>query len=163
VREFGRAVGILVAIAAVGAGSLYVALPPNETAAQGPADPIRKVRRPVVRFLRKLGIGEGERFDVWHRYRQVASSEYRRAPVYRGLFWRVGDRVSLRYSEDAGRVVRLCYVERGRTLVAAEAAGGEVSGFIPREATAFWTETTDGNGTVHTIDGWGDVAGFCPD
>jgi hypothetical protein len=153
----GRAFLVLVTAAVVSGGSLYVALPPG-----GP-DPIRAVRRPVMRFLRKLGVCAGQCGPRWQCAKQ---SSIRRETAYRGLFWSAGERVTCRYWGGERRALRLCYVANGKRHVAAETTGDgallEVAGLVPKCATGYWTEETGPDGVVRALDGWGDVEGFWP-
>lgn len=114
-RRWGRRiayglVGIAVAIAV-----LYVAVPPAKTEADGPADPILWIRRPVVKGLHHVGIlpraffgpddwiptagdseswsGEGKAFETADAATRVT---WESRPVYRGLLWRTGMRFTVK-------------------------------------------------------------------
>jgi hypothetical protein len=110
-RRWGRRIAYgLVGLGVVLAG-LYVALPPAKTEAEGAADPILWIRKPVVKGLHHLGIvprsflgpddwipssagsetwaGEGKTFETADAATRV-TWEYQ--PVYRGVFWRAGMR-----------------------------------------------------------------------
>jgi hypothetical protein len=179
VKEIGRALLILAGVASIGVGVLYLAVPPNETAEEGAADPIRRVRRPVVRLLRRLGFGvdRGLRSgsSTWGPEGTVdGGMQWKRETVYRGLFWPVGSRVTVRYfstGPSPRRALRLCYVGHGERAVAAEATpangllspdgrDGRVTGFIPAAATGVWTEEEDLAGAVHGLNGTGDIDRF---
>lgn len=181
------AVGFVVAFVV---GVIHVAVPPNESAEEGSADRFLFVRRPVIKALHAVGfldqrsarsclpsvsdqtttegLPTGEELPV-------CELEVNREPVYRGLLWKVGRRITyrLRYFREwreNWRAVRLCYAVSGRRFVAAENTtlepGGqlaEVSGFVPSSARGFWVEYTDDKGEVHGLNGWGDIDPFWPD
>lgn len=161
------AVGLALAIAT---GILYFAVPANETVEQGPADPLLWARRPLIRTLKAAGL---LKFDERFPNPYLPSASARTEPVYRGLLWPVGLRVTRRvrlYEGDPGslRSIRLCYAVGGERFVAAEndkpgERSGEVSGFVPRSARGYWTERTDEKGEVHAVWGCGDVDPFWRD
>lgn len=176
-----RTLVVIAVVAMTVAGGLYVALPGNLAAADGPADPIRCLRRPVMRVLRKLGLAAGDqhhthtewgRKDADGRFDRDGGMDLHRETVYRGLFWPVGQRVTCSYFGEeprAWRALRLCYAMDGQRFVAGErtienglhqCGYAEVRGFIPCGATGFWTEETDGSGGVHGLDGSGEVDPF---
>jgi hypothetical protein len=145
---------------------LYVALPANETADEGPADPILGIRRPVVRALDALGILKfDERFP--NCYLPCPGWE----PVYRGLFRPVGWRITWRVTDhnDVGmRSVRLCYAVGSERFVAAtndrpEGRSVDITGFIPLDARGIWTEMTSVDGRILSVNGSGDVDPFWRD
>lgn len=175
-------------VVAVAVGVLYLAVQSNKTAEQGPADPILSVRRPIIKALIWAGIVEGPGWFSGHPYLPTVGgsdtsekgpagedipSEMRieMEPVYRGLLWPVGDRVTYRLRllgeyRETWRAVRLCYNIDGQRFVAAEDAtpdpGGqlaEVSGYVPRSARGYWVERTDDKGELR-YDGWGDTVPF---
>jgi hypothetical protein len=163
----------------------YLVVPANEIAAEGPADPLLSIRRPVIKALIWAGIlsGPGLFFDrfpylptrggyEWSKpgsageYIPTGKVEVTKEPVYRGLLWPVGHRITYcRTTPAAGDgycAVRLCYVEGSRTVVAAEspyagpdARRSEVSGFVPSSARGFWVDCANDKGDVRT-DAWGD-------
>jgi len=172
---------ILGLVLAAPVGVMYLAVPPNEKPEDGPADPIPGLRRPVLVALRAMGIvdrparcfsgseswkegPDGERL-------RLCKMEIEREPVYRGIFWRVGSRITYRktYSDDLRcewQALRLCYTEGGKKFVAGEgtvkngmlAQGGQcnsVHGYVPRSARGYWVEGVDEQGKVHCQDGWG--------
>lgn len=172
---------------AVVVGILHVAFPPNETAEEGCADPFLFVRRPVLKALEALpllgfrakrclpSVGESMVTEVLPTDERlpVCNMEVQREPVYRGLVWKVGRRITyrLRYfreHDEAWRAVRLCYAVGGERFVAAENTTpqpdlAEVSGFVPSEDRGFWVEYTDDKGEVHGLNGWGDTDPFWRD
>lgn len=168
-------------------GVLYVVVPPNETSAEGRADPILFLRRPVVRALIWTGALKGPGLFV-DRYPHLPTTggyewsgpktdprgedvqdgkvEVLKEPVYRGLLWLVGHRITYRRIQhgapDGYCVIRLGYVAGSRRVVAAEnpspdpaAPRSEVSGFVPLAARGFWVECSDGKGNTRS-DEWGD-------
>jgi hypothetical protein len=156
-----------VVVGAAAVGVLYLAVPANETAAEGPADPILGIRRPVVRALEFLGILKfDERFP-----NPYLPCGRRTEPVYRGLFWPVGHRVTRRVTDhnDLGmRSARLCYAAGNERFVAAEdesPAGRSVvlTGYVPLEARGYWTEITSADGRVLSVNGSGDIDPFWRD
>jgi hypothetical protein len=180
VRTVAGAV-IAVALALV-TGVLHVAVPPNETAEEGAADPILFLRRPVLRFLcwATPGWFRERPYLPWDSVVQgfergpggedvlMVSDEIEREPVYRGLFWRVGARMTYRLRHfgehhEVWRALRLCYAEGDRKFVAGEDRTpdpdgqlDEVTGFVPGAARAHWVEGTDERGDVRCISAWGD-------
>lgn len=168
------AIGV-VAVALAVAG-LYLALPANETETQGAADPILGLRRQAIGLLRAIGLVEGPVgfFDTDPWLPSAGGSEWMRPgtkdivaarlsrlaePVYRGLLWVVGDRVTVRMEEFEEperdvRLLRLGYVRDGRKLIAGEArfeAGARdrrVSGFVPRASAGYFAEEVDAAGDV---------------
>jgi hypothetical protein len=163
-RAVGRVAACVCALALVVA-ILHVALPANKAADEGPADPILEIRRPVVRALRLLGI---LRFDERFTNKYLPTPSGRTEPVYRGLFWHVGWRITRRVTDhnDLGmRSARLCYAIGDTRFVAAEdedPAGRsvELTGFVPLEARGYWSEITGADGAVHPVNGCGDVDPF---
>jgi len=179
-------VGFLLALA-LAVGVLYVAAPANETAEDGLADSILWLRRPVIRALVRAGIVEGPGLFGGHPWlptvggletskdgpagEQILTSEMRIEiePVYRGLLWPVGDRITCRQTlfddfHETWRSLRLCYAVGAERFVAAETrtpetAGqpAEVSGFIPRSARGYWVERSDETGEMQWMDGWGET------
>jgi hypothetical protein len=136
-------VGIFAFALAVPVGVLYLAVPPNETPEEGPADPILGLRRAALIPLEALGIIDGPGwFSGWYLptvggseiYEGGADDEkgtllYRMEielePVYRGLFFQAGNRVKYRATEfdderNHWKVLRLCYTEDGERFVAGE-------------------------------------------
>ena len=111
-RRWGRRVAYGLIALAVVVGVLYVAMPPAKTAAEGVADPILWIRKPIVKGLHHVGIlprsffgpddwipssassetwGDAKTFDDAKAATRV-TWEYQ--PVYRGVFWRVGMRAT---------------------------------------------------------------------
>jgi len=178
------AVGFALALAV---GVVHLAVPPNETAEEGCADPFLFVRRPVLKALEALpllrfrakpylpSVGESMVTEVLPTGEKlpVCNMEVQREPVYRGLAWKVGRRITyrLRYfreHDEDWRAVRLCYVVGGERFVAGENTApeanlAEVSGFVPSSDRGVWVEYTDGNGEVHGLNGWGHVDPFWRD
>jgi hypothetical protein len=157
--------GSVLALAA-GALVLYVALPANEQADEGPADPILHIRRPVVRALKFLKI---LKFD--ERFVNPYLPTGREEPVYRGIFWPVGWRMTRRVTDHNGlgmRSARLCYAVGSERFVAAEdesprGPSVELTGFIPLSARGYWTEMTSEDGRVLSVNGSGDIDPFWRD
>lgn len=187
-RRFGPAVAILAFVLAAPVGVLYLAVPPNETAEEGPADPIRGLRRPVLVALRALGlvdppggwfcgseVYDGEGDDSVLLFRMELDKE----PVYRGLFFRVGHRVAYKTTDftderDHWQVLRLCYAVSGKKFVAGEGTpqngmvdpdgrNHSVRGYVPCSADGFWVEGVDQNGKLRTPHAWGHVEEFWRD
>jgi hypothetical protein len=184
----GSVLGVGLALV-VGVGALHVAMPPNETAAEGAADPFLFVRGPVVKVLDAVGLldwtresclpsvsSAGTTFRVLPTGEKlpVCEQEVRREPVYRGLLLQVGRRITFRlkyFGEEWGaewRTVRLCYAVGPRRFVAAESPSpdrqlAEVSGFVPNAARGTWVEFTDHKGDVHSLSAWGDFDPFWRD
>lgn len=160
-------VGVALAFAV---GTLYFVVPANEKRDEGPADPILRLRRPMVKALKAVGI---LRFDERFQNPYLPTPSCGTEPVYRGLLWPVGYRVTRRvrlYEGDPGILcsIRLCYAVGSRRFVAAEnntpgERCGEVVGFVPLSARGYWTERTDENGEVHSVSGHGDVDPFWRD
>lgn len=156
--------GSILAVA-VAALALYVAFPANETADEGPADPILGIRRPVVRALKFLRI---LKFDERFANRYLPTPSGRTEPVYRGLLWPVGWRITRRVTDhdDLGmRSARLCYAVDNTRFVAAEdddprGPSVELTGFIPLSARGYWTEMTSEDGRVLSVNGSGDIDPF---
>jgi hypothetical protein len=160
----------------IAAGVLYFAFPANETEADGPADPILNARRDALGVLRKIGLVRKRFFlehDPWlpSAYGSRWMDEEKRVtarvsrvsePVYRGLFWRVGERVSVRMEEFREpyrdmRVLRLGYVADGRRFIAGESrfeAGArafEVTGFVPAGTEGYFAEEVDAAGETRIL------------
>jgi len=159
------ALGIAVALSVAG-GILYFAVPANRMAEDGPADPILGVRRPVVRALQAVGILKfDERFP--NPYLPTCSWQ----PVYRGVFWPVGWRVTKRvtdYNDVGMRSARLCYAVGSERFVAVENENAEgpsvdLTGFVPLSARGVWTEITGADGRVRCVQGSGHVDPFWRD
>lgn len=189
-KRLGLAVAIVAFVLAAPVGVLYVAVPPNETPQEGPADPILGLRRTVLLTLQATGLVHGPTFfDGWY-LPTVGGSEIRdggvdeegallwrmeieREPVYRGVFWRVGYRITYRTTEfgderNHWQVLRLCYAEDGRRFVAGEGTlekGRDhlVKGYVPCSADGYWVEAVDKRGDVHSQHGWGDVREYWRD
>ena len=193
-RRLIRLLGILVAVVALTVVGLYVLVPENETPEDGSADPVVDVRRPVVAFLRDLGIVQ-ERVFIFRDPLLPSSTgttyyEARKSPadaqvpgvvrqevtiqwepVYRGLLWPVGDRVTFRdeFVGDGRHEIasmRLWYEMDGRREITGvgtvesghvEPSGrwASVQGYVPRAATAHGVETVLPDGTVVDGDSWG--------
>lgn len=170
VGTFCRTALVVAAGLSLATGIAYLAVPANETAEEGPADPILWVRRPVIKALKAAGL---LKFDERFQNPYLPTPDERTEPVYRGLLWPVGYRVTRRvrlYEGDPGslRSIRLCYAVGGKRLVAAEDSKpgercGEVSGFVPLSARGYWTERTDESGEVHSVWGRGDIDPFWRD
>lgn len=166
--RFLIALGALTALTIVG---LYLFVPPNTRPEDGPADAILSVRRPVVGFLRDVGVlSDGlpvlfgdpllptvatttifppttNPLDAGEDGVVVEEITVRREPVYRGVLWPVGDRILYKnefFSEDRHDIasLRLCYEAGGRHVVAGE---GTVE-----------------NGLVDRSGRWVSVRGFVP-
>lgn len=191
VRAVGRWLVVVGLVFAAAVGVLYVAVPPNETADEGRPDPILRARRPVIRALRAVGVlkfderlpnpylptGSGSSVFKGDSADGVVTHQMKskHQPVYRGLLWPVGARVTYSLQlfgehRESWRAVRLCYVVDGQRFVAAENGtpepGGqlaEVSGFVPLSARGWWIEHTDERGDVHSLNGWGDADPFWRD
>jgi hypothetical protein len=124
-------------------GALFVAVPANTRAEEGPADPILDARRSVLGFLRTVGIVDPPHFFGGGGYLPtVGGSEFgedgpdgvyavsqrmeiQREPVYRGVLWPVGDRIIYRTTllgdyRSNRRALLLCYVENGTKFVVGE-------------------------------------------
>ncbi len=168
-------------------GVIHVAFPPNETVEEGSADLFLFVRRPVLKALEALplvrfrakpylpSVGESMVTEVLPTGEKlpVCKMEVKREPVYRGLFWNVGRRISyrlgyLREHDEDWRAVRLCYAVGTERFVAAENTKpapelAEVSGFVPSHARGVWVEYTDGKADVHSLNGWGNTDPFWRD
>jgi hypothetical protein len=169
--------------------TLHAAFPPNETEAEGCADPFLSVRRPVLEALvaaHVLGrrdadhylptssesgsccevLPGGERLPVCE---QLVTRE----PVSRGLLWRVGRRITyrlayLRDHDEQWRTVRLCYAMGPERFVAVERATAdpdvaEVSGFVPDSARGYWIECSDVTGKYCWTNAWGSTEPFVGD
>jgi len=178
VGTFARAAVVVAIGLALATGIAYLAVPAHETAEQGPADPILFLRRPVLRFLcwAKPGWFRERPYLPWTSVMQgfdrghvlMVSDEIERQPVYRGLFWRVGARMTYRLRHfgehhEVLRALRLCYAEGDRRFVAGENRSpdpdgqlDEVTGLVPCSARAHWVEGTDEKGDVRCISAWGD-------
>ena len=190
-KRFSFAVAILAFVLAAFVGLLYLAVPPNEMPEEGLADPFISVRRPVLAFLRAVGIVHGPTFftgwylptaggsKIWDGGSNgtlLCKMEIAREPVYRGIFWLVGYRITYRKTHfdderSEWQVLRLCYSENGRKFVAGEGTvengmldpGGQhntVRGYVPRSASGYWVEGVDKHGDVHSQDAWGNVRKF---
>jgi hypothetical protein len=142
VRRLGLALLILAFVLAAPVGVLYVAVPPNESPEDGPADPLLGLRRSVLIPLEALGIIDGPGwFSGWYLPNAGGTQnhgegpngeeillyrmEIEREPVYRGLFWIVGHRIKYRSTEfdderNHWQVLRLCYTEDGERFVSGE-------------------------------------------
>jgi hypothetical protein len=137
----------LAVVVAVAAGVVFTR-PEAREAADGPADPILVVRRPILRAMRGLGLAGGPSFfdhDDWLPSRLETTSmsgqgedesflrtygtwtRWRRAvrPVYRAVFFRVGRRV--RFTRDASAEaakdvlgIRMFVVREGRREIVAD-------------------------------------------
>lgn len=187
-KRLGIAVAILAFVLAVPVGVLYVAVPPNETPEEGPADPIRGLRRPALVALRALGlidppgrwfggseIYEGDGDDRVVLFRMEMDQE----PVYRGLFFHVGHRVVYKTTDFTDerccwQALRLCYTQDGERFVAGEGTPENgmvdpegrhhsVRGYVPCSADGFWVEGVDQHGKRRTPHAWGDVGRFWQD
>ena len=163
-------------------------MPPNETPEKGPADPIIGLRRPVLNFLRGAGIVRGPGFFSGWDLPSVGVSnvskegpngerillskmEIEREPVYPGVFWLVGYRLTYRMTHfdderSEWQMLRLCYVKNGTKFVSGEGTvengmldpGGQrstVRGYVPRSASGYWVEGVDKHGDVHSQCAWG--------
>lgn len=183
-----------IALVVLAVVALLLALAPNKTPEEGAADPILALRRSALGFLRSIGVVESPSFlgggylpttggsEVSSENPDGSSTilgrmEIDREPVYRGLFWVVGDRMTYRTTDfvdppTARRAIRFCYVENGKKFVVGEstsarsespATSWEVQGYVPRSATGYWAEEIDTSGAVHSMNGWGDTGGFWRD
>ncbi|MHC4137851.1 MAG: hypothetical protein ACYS0K_23155 [Planctomycetota bacterium] len=170
---------LLVVILGSASGAWLLGLAPNRMAEDGPADPLLELRRPVMAFLSWAGLAPthglfrpspwlpySEKWRWWFEDQLREKTELTKEPVYRSLFWPVGDRISVRslsFGENAQRcgALRLCYVEDGRKVVAGTGTGGpdaRVSGFVPRSASGLLVEEMKGNGEVlRRLWTWGEV------
>jgi hypothetical protein len=173
---------VAVVLASAAVAVMYVALPGNQAATDGPADPILTLRRPALRALRWAGFAPSGGgfffwFDAWlpsgycSEWQEPMADGSRRTtarlsrsaePVYRGLFWPVGDRITIRVEEfeepEADvRLLRLGYVRDGRVLTSGEvrfdagALDRQVSGFVPRDADGWFAVEIDGRGGIHGV------------
>jgi hypothetical protein len=183
VGRFARILAVAVGALVVLVGALYVAVPPNVGVDDGAADPILFLRRPVFRVLDAIGVVHvsarrpnrylPSRFGVT-AHEELASGErrliskeaWRNEPVYRGLFWSVGSRVTYRIrfpgsDPESREALRLCYLSGGRRSVAAQvrwdAASAEVTGFVPAAASGYWVEQVGRDGRAEPLAGWGDT------
>jgi hypothetical protein len=103
-------------------GLLALFLPGNRNAADGPADPILAIRRPILEGLREAGVVPQPSFffgDAWlPTARSYGTKEARETdrietrPVYRGLFWLIGTRYRCIVHND-DRYVRLRFTVLG--------------------------------------------------
>lgn len=189
-----RILGILVAVVALTIAALYLFIPAHERPEDGSADPVLGVRRPIVGLLRDLGIARGRVLffrdpllpsatgttyykpgrsptdsDEEGNVARKVSVQWE--PVYRGLLWPVGDRVTYRneFLGDDRREIRsmqLWYEEGGRREVAGVGTvenghvdpsghGASVQGYVPRTATAHGVEIVLSDGTVTDGESWG--------
>ncbi len=115
-KRLGVAVAILAFVLAAPVGVLYVAVTPNEIPEEGPADPIIGVRRSVLACLRYVGIVDGPAwFTGWYlptvggtrTWKEepdgedipTSKMEIEREPVYRGIFWWFGNRITYRMTD----------------------------------------------------------------
>jgi hypothetical protein len=164
VANFARATLVVAVSLVLATGVAYVAVPANETADEGPADPILWARRPIVRALKAAGV---LKFDERFQNPYLPTPSERTEPVYRGLLWPVGYRITRQVTDHNGcgmRSIRLCYaIGRNRYVAAENERPGEVSGFVPLSARGYWTELTDDRGEVHSVTGRGDVDPFWRD
>ncbi len=175
-------------ILAATAGFLYAVVGPNPALEDGDADPILAVRRPIVRILNGLGVlkanrrynnrqlPSGRRATVRKEtasgeYEEIFASRWTCEPVFRGLFWCVGYRVSFWVEdpaqEDPRRALRLCYQHDKTCVRVAESAcprrsdgAWVVSGFVPDTASGYWVEWKRSNGETDPIESWGDTDAF---
>lgn len=186
-RRLLRVLGILAAVVALTVAVLYLFVPANESPEDGSADPVLDVRRPIVGLLRDLGIVQGRVLFFSDPYLPSAtrtgygepgepnvvtrSVRVSWEPVYRGLLWPVGDRVTFRVElrgDDRHELtsMRLWYEEDGRREVAGVGTvengpgdppvhGATVQGYVPRTATAYGIESVLPDGTVVDGDSWG--------
>ena len=182
-RAVGRFVAATVLVGALAAGALYLVLPGNETQADGAADPILGLRKQAMRLLSAVGLAKSGcgllggdpwlpsgSFSEWMREgtRDVVAARLSRhaEPVYRGLFWVVGDRITIRMEEFEEperdvRLMRVGYVSAGRKVIAGEArfeAGvrdRQVTGFVPRDSEGYFAEEVDAAGGIHGVCSWG--------
>lgn len=179
---FARAALVAAVCLVLATGVAYVAVPANETADEGSADPALALRDPVLRFLCRAkpdwfsgrsclpssSVVQGFKTGPAGEEIPMVSDEIKREPVYRGLFWRVGARMTYRLThfgdhKEVWRALRLCYSKGDRAFVAGENCSpdpkgqlDEVTGFVPRGARAHWVEGTDEKGDVQCISAWGD-------
>lgn len=185
VRPASVAIGIGLALA-LGTAILHLAMPPNETAADGPADPFLLVRRRVMSVLGAIGVLDPEATSwlpsesggtMWKRLPTGVDVLWcdhvvEREPVFRGPFWQVGRRIThrVRYfgERDALGAVRLYYVVGDRRCLAAESMAPtadvvEVSGFVPDSARGNWIEVTDAERKMRWIEASGRTEPFVGD
>jgi len=172
---------VAVVVASAGVALLYVVLPGNQAATDGPADPILKLRRPVLRVLRWAGVDHSGAGLFWfdsylpsgncsewsspgsdgtpHVTARLSRSL---EPVYRGLLWRIGDRVTIRMQEfeepeNDVRSLRLGYVRDGEVFTAGESHFGsntrdrQVTGYVPGDADGWFAVETDAQGNTHSL------------
>ena len=182
---------VLLAVIALGMGALYLFVPANEHPTQGNADPALTVRRPIIEWLRELDVLDepiifsrdallpSGRGATYYEPQEVGSNDaptvaqresFHWEPVYRGLFWVVGDRLTYRdeFTNDDRhdiKAIRLWYEEDGsRTiaatgtaengLVAADGRYASVKGYVPRSAAAYGIEFVLPDGTVKASRSW---------
>jgi len=176
----------VVALVVLAVGVMFLALAPNTTPEEGAADPILELRRSALGFLRAIGVVESPSFFFGGGYLPTTGGaevgldtiewrmEIDREPVYRGLFWVVGDRMTYRTTDfvdppTTRRALRFCYFENGKKFVVGEstsalsespATSWEVQGYVPRSATGYGVEEVDANGAVSWINRWGDPEGL---
>lgn len=189
-KRLFKGLWILAATAGCLACVLYVVVGPNPALEDGDADPILAVRRPIIEILSGLGVRVSRRYNNRQLpsgrratcRRQTASGDYEKffesrwmcEPVFRGLFWCVGYRVTFRVDDpaqaDSRRALRLYYQhDETRVLVGTSTSPRRtdgvwvVSGFVPDEASGYWAEWKKSNGETDPIEGWGDTDAFDSD
>jgi hypothetical protein len=172
---------LLVAAVAVGLSLalLLLLFPAHRLPADGDADPALGLRRAVIGFLADTGISNPDAGPLWGDPRlpfemraetRDTVTELRREPVYRGLLWLVGQRVTIRRREPAGastpgRVLRIAcsvggeretVVERGEPGAGSpdEAVVWELCGFVPERASELWLEEELPGGARHMLSAW---------
>ncbi|MHC4550734.1 MAG: hypothetical protein ACYTEZ_18395 [Planctomycetota bacterium] len=179
-RSFARFLVVAVLFGAAGVGLFHLASPANETNVDGPADPILRARREVLGLLRRWGLIKKPLFPGYDPWLpscfvsewledgpdggRVVSARLSRTtePVYRGLFWVVGDRVTVRMEEFLEpdrevRRLRLGYVANGRRYIAGErrfeacARDYLVSGFVPRTSEGYYAEEIGPQGEARIL------------
>ena len=157
-----RIAAAVLLIAGVGIGVLYLAVPASRSPDDGPADPILAVRRPVLTWLRDVGVVDEPVFiapDPWlpsgfSSETDAETMTCKREPVFRGLFWPVGMRITVRLQPQRS-LLRLSFVEAGQKIVSGEGVA-QVTGFVPRSATGYLIEELD-QGLAQRQWSWGDT------
>ena len=160
-KTFLRILVVVLLIAGLGTSIVYLVVPANENPGDGPADPILAVRRPVLTWLRDVGVVDGPIFiapDPWlpsgfSTETEAETMTCKREPVFRGLFWPVGMRITVR--TEPVRSLRLSYVKAGRKIVSGEGQD-QVTGFVPRSATGYLVEELE-QGMARRQWSWGDT------
>ena len=188
-RRFFRWTAILVGVGVVALAVLWFAMPARERPEDGEADPILWLRRPIVKTLYRTGLVSHNAFgyDEWipsepssESWSGTEASEtatewsrvaYGVEPVYRGLVWRAGFRVTVKVDQRTALPatlshLRLLYDPGSGPVGIADGGPGErmpdgrttryaVRGYVPAEARRFGFVEVDAAGKESEFDGWG--------